>query len=143
MWVMIFAKITHSILRNSLPECTFRKVRLPYLPRDAEICSRAQGNYAKYLIVIPSLDVAMVTLGHSCGQTLQCASNYDDALSLYVAMVTLQNIQWCVYRITWHRMCNKLGVVLLRMLMCAFHPCFCDDSGAWCGMRWHRCLRAE
>ena len=42
------------------------------------------GQGAKYLIVVPSLNVAVVTLGSTSGTSLGCQGAYDDAATLSV-----------------------------------------------------------
>lgn len=53
--------------------------KLAAAPNDTVV---AMGNYAKYLIVIPSLDVAIVTIGHTAGYSAECDRAYDDAQTL-------------------------------------------------------------
>ena len=42
------------------------------------------GQDAKYLIVVPSLNISVVTLGQTSGTSLQCEGAYDDAATLSV-----------------------------------------------------------
>jgi hypothetical protein len=40
------------------------------------------GNFAKYILVIPSLNTTVVTMGHTYGKSSSCPGAYDDAFSL-------------------------------------------------------------
>ena len=44
----------------------------------------AMGNLAKYMLAIPSLNVTVVSIGHSSGVSLACDGGYDDAQTLSV-----------------------------------------------------------
>lgn len=73
--------------KNMIGENVFGPDNLAPAPDDFAV---AMGNFAKYLVVIPSLNLTFVTLGQSSGASKECVSCYDDAQTLSLVWDALE-----------------------------------------------------